>query len=195
MKSRKGEEDLVFVSIVFSLAITLAFVMFLLTAGHENKVEKKIDREISYQIGDIRKRSTITTTMDDHMWRAPGVEYEYDQKAYKMISYYFSTSEDHIYLDGEKIDREKVGKDLKIYLKYKMDKYWNSGANNVDYYLNISRENSGDYPTNITVKRSGYYPEAKWSAVTYPIALADGESATAVLWTKTSRGIYGVSGE
>jgi len=193
MKSRKGMEDLIFVTILFSLAITLTFVMYSITSGHNNIVEKQVDREISYQIGDIRKRSTITTTMDDYIWRAPGVENDYDErKAYKIISYYFSTPGEEIYVDGESIPLDEVKQDLKKYLKYKMDKYWNSDSNNVDYYLNITRDNSGDKPRGITVQRDEYYPDAAWSGISYPIALSNG-SATVVLWTKTSRGIYGLS--
>lgn len=194
MKFRKGTEDLVVVVVLFSLAITLTFVMYLLTSGHNNIVEKEVDTQVSYQIGDVRKRSTITTTMNDYMWRAPDVENDYDErKAYKIISYYFSTSGDQVHVDGEAISRDEVESDLKSYLKYKMDKYWNSDSNQVDYYMNITQENHGQKPENITVQRSGYYPEAGWSGVSYPVALADG-SATVILWTKTSRGIYGLSG-
>lgn len=193
MKFRKGAEDLIFVAVLFGLAITLTFVMYIITSGNNNVAEQRVDRQVSYQIGDVRKRSTITTTMNDYMWRSPTVENDYDdRKAYKIISYYFSTPGDQIHVDGESIRREEVRTDLKSYLKYKMDKYWNSGANRVDYYLNITREDSGTKPENITVQRQDYRPEAAWSGVSYPIALSNG-SATVVLWTKTSRGIYGLS--
>lgn len=193
MKSRKGAEDLIYVVVLFALSVTLTFVMYSITSGHTDVVEQRVDQQITYQIGDIRKRSTITTTMNDYMWRAPDVQNDYDErKAYKVISYYFSTPGDQVYVDGESIPRNQVKNDLKSYLRYKMDKYWNSGANNVDYYLNITRQDSGSKPQNITVQRSGYYPQAAWSGVSYPIALSNG-SATVVLWTKTSRGIYGLS--
>lgn len=182
--------------ILWFLTMVFGLVLFFMTSGNDNQMEEEIDRKIDFQIQDIRKRSVITLTMNDHISRDPSIGDRYeDRKAFKIISHYFSTPADEdIYIDGQEISQSQVRNDIESYLRFKMEKYWGSGSIKADYYLKISQDNSGSKPGELVVRKDDYFPEAKWSALNHQIRLADGSAAQVILWTKTSRGVYGVGG-
>lgn len=172
----------------------LALVIFIVFMSTGNIIENSVEKSISYRLGEVRKRSTITSMMNDYMWRSPEVPYgKYsEEKAYKIISYYFSTPGDYIYLDGKRISKSVLRSDIKSYIGYKMNKSWIEGPFKVDWRVKINSD-APRRPQKISV--GTYTPSARYSRISYPLALTAGRSATITLWTETSKNIYKVGGQ
>lgn len=193
MKSSKGQGIIIEV-LAFSMSVMLAMIVFIVLIYTGGVQEHSVSESVEYELGEIRKRSTISLTMNDKIWRAPEVDkgkYE-GWPAYKVMSYYLSTPGDQFYVKEDSIDTDTVEEDLEDYLEYKMEKYWTDGPSNVDYYLNVSYEEANQRPTNLTV--SNYVPSGRYSRVSYPLSLYNGQSAEITLWTNTSQNIYAVGG-
>lgn len=194
MRNRKGQGIIIEV-LAFAMSIMLTIVVFMVLWGTGSITEHRASTEIEYKLGELRKRSVVSVTMNDHLWRAEGIDKgKYSNwQAYEVISYYFSTPGDKIYVYDEEIPKEEVKKDLKNYTKYKMDKYWQDGPNNINYYLNISN-GAEEGPRNLTVKSYTDVSAGNEGRVTYPISLDNGKTAEVTLWTTTSTNIYSVGG-
>lgn len=191
-RSSKGQ-GIVGEAMVMAVVVMMDIILLFSLTGVGNLFEQQVTATISAELGEVRKRSVVTNTMNDYMWRAPGVKNDYgNRKVYRIVSYYFSTPGDAIYIDGRKIPRSEVKKDLKTYLKYKMERYWHQGPNKVDYHLEI-RNVKGEKPADITV--STYEPTGTRSLISYPIALSNGQKATFSMWVKTSGSIFAVGGQ
>lgn len=194
MRNRKGQGVIIEI-LAFAMSIMLTVVIFVVMISTGNTMEHNVNKDIGYELSELRKRSVISITMNDHLWRSNQInkgKYA-NWQAYQVLSYYFSTPGDKISVYDDEIDKEEVKKDLKHYIRYKMDKYWKEGPNDVDYYFNISNSmNKG--PRNITVKSYTDVSGGNEGRITYPISLTNGKSAEVTLWTTGSAGIYSVGG-
>jgi len=195
MRNRKGQGVIIEV-LAFAMSIMLAVVIFVVMISTGNTVEHTASQNIEYELGDLKKRSTVSITMNDRLWRDDAVnkgKYA-NWPAYKVISYYFSTPGNKMYIEDKEIDKDQAEEDIKNYLKYKMEKYWKEGPSDVDYYMNISNPGNPGQPTNLTVKTYSKISGGEEGRITYPISLTDGTTAEATLWTKGSTNIYSVGG-
>lgn len=198
MKSRKAQ-GLIISLLLFMVAMMMSiFVYLIMTVPGDNVVESQVDQEVNYQLGELRKRSTVTTTMNDYMWRSDEIGNDYgDYTAYEIISLYFSTNESeplYIATDGGsavEMSNSEVRNDIETYLKYKMDQYWQDGPNQIGYYIEIEPPSSTDVEP-IAVRNPQDYEPGTYSRVIYPLTLADGNVAEITLWTQTSQNIYDV---
>lgn len=168
-------------------------IMFIMIAGG-GTFTQKVDPEVNHELGNVKAESTVTVTTNDYLWRTGEVDPgKYNFKvANKLLSIYFSTSEDTVYLGEEEIPKSELGSDLETYMQYKMDKYWERGPKSVNYWFEI-RYGSGSSAQSLSVNSDGYEPGADSSRRSFPIALTNGETAHAFLWTKSGEGIYSVS--
>ncbi len=171
--------------IISALTVATMLLIFLVTGTAASKVDVTASKTVDIQLDQIRKRSVITSTMNDVMWRS-GIEREKygDRRAYKIISYFFS-NDGPLYIGGNELSREEVRNDLKEYLRYKMNTYWKGAVVNLDYYLEISASGSGVEPVAVGT----YEPTGRHSLVSFPLALEGGEEATVRMWTKTFEGV------
>lgn len=198
MKCRKAQ-GIVITIFLFMAAIMMSLLVFMVTGVEgRNVVETNVDQEVSYGLAELRKRSVVTTTMNDYMWRADGVGETYgDYTAYEVISLYFSSEGDNIYIsDGDgsgtvELTDQRVREDIETYLKYKMDQYWRDGPNRIGYYLEIQGPPEKDISP-IVVKAPEDYQPGRFSRVTYPLSITEGYVAEITLWTQTSKNIYDV---
>ena len=194
MKDRKGQGIIIEI-LAFAMSMMLTIVIFIVMISTGNVAEHNVSQDIEYELGELRKRSVISITMNDHMWRADGInkgKYA-NHQAYEVISNYFSTPGENISVYDREIDKDEVKDDIKNYTKYKMEKYWMEGPNDVDYYMNISNQgNQG--PRNITVKSYTDISGGNEGRTTYPISLTNGNTAEVTLWTTGSTDIYSVGG-
>ncbi len=197
---------------MFSASIMLTVVVFLLLVAAGNTVDRTVGSQVDYSIGEINKRSVITVTMRDYMWRserrqpfgstdggAAPPDYhdisrdEYgDMSASKVMSYYYSAQGNSVYINGERKSKSEVREDIENYIKYKMDLHWRRGIRPTEYYLNLSATQVSGAPDPIVVRSGGYEPSGRWSRLSYPIALTGGQEATITLWTTTSQDVQTV---
>lgn len=191
--SRKGQGIIIEI-LAFSMSVMLALVVFIVMISTGNVQEHQVSQSIDYKLGELRKRSVISITMNDKMWRADSISKgEYGNlPAYKVMSYYFSTPGDTVYIYDSSKPKSEVKNDIDNYLKYQMDKYWQTGPNDVDYMLDVTNPGSSSRPSNITVKT--YSPTGRASKIVYPLGLTNGTAAEITLWTTTSQGIFSVGG-
>lgn len=194
MQNRKGQGIIIEI-LAFAMSVMLALIVFVVLVSTGNITDYNASQSINYQLGEIRKRSTVSITMNDKMWRAEDVPRDKYSgwPAYKVLSYYFSTPGDTIYIYDEGIPRSEVKEDLKSYLNHTMKKYWKEGPSDVDYRLNVTQTSPvSDRPTEISV--GTYRPSARFAKITYPLSLTGGREAEIALFTKTSQNIYSVGG-
>lgn len=196
MQDRKGQGIIIEV-LAFAMSIMLALIVFVVMVSTGSITEHNVSQSVEYELGELRKRSTISITMNDRMWRSEDVS-RYGDKysdwpAYKVMSHYFSTPGDTVYIYEEEIPRSEVKDDLKSYLRHKMDKYWKDGPSDIDYRMNITQTSEvEDRPRVISV--GTYSPSGEYSKVTYPLSLTSGREAEITLWTETSQNVYSVGG-
>jgi hypothetical protein len=192
MRSRKGQGVIIEI-LAFAMSLMLAMFVFIVLISTGSVTEHRVSESINFELAELRKRSVISLTMNDKMWRAEGINRgKYSGwPAYKVISYYFSTKGDYVHIYENRIDRETVEDDIETYLNHKMEKYWQDGPNDVGYLMNVSNPESGQEPLNITVR--SYSPDATGSRISYPISKSEGETMEVALWTNKSGSIYSVS--
>lgn len=212
MKRNSGQV-IIAVVILFALTIFMSLIYFMLfVAGGDrgnSQFLQDAEPQVQYKIGEVKKRSVITTTMDDFLFRVDdNQEYDgipkgkYDDKtARKILSYYVSTpppsedqfTDDKIYINGEDYPTSEVKSDLQSYFRYKMEKHWAWGAEPVSYRLEIQ----GGKQENIVVQTDGYEPQASHSGHGYTVAtvntMAPSDSVRLFLWTSGSNSVWGVS--
>lgn len=198
MKSRKAQGLLVSTILFMSAVMISIFVYLIMTVPGDNVVETQVDEDVGYQLAELRKRSVVTTTMNDYMWRSGEVGETYgNYTAYEVISLYFSSEEDEMYISDAsgsgtvEVSREEVREDIETYLEYKMDQYWRKGPNTIGYYLEIQGPADKDIEP-LVVRAPEDYQPGSFSRVTYPLSIAEGEVAEITLWTQTSQNIYDV---
>ncbi|MFB6207885.1 MAG: hypothetical protein ABEJ69_00900 [Candidatus Nanohaloarchaea archaeon] len=193
-RSSKGQ-GLIGQVLVFGVVIFFSIIVFVIMASTGNITEQSVQTSISHNLGEVRKRSVLTSTLADYMWRADTswTSRYGNRSAYRIISYHYSTGSGAIYVgDDNKIPNSTVHSDIKKYLEYKMQQYWWNGPNKVPYAIVLEKKN-GASPGTIIVKSPNYKPSGEFSRITVPIALADGKKALFTMWTKTSSNIYSVS--
>jgi len=198
MSGRKGQ-SIIAVVVIFSMIIffSLIFFMLFIAGGDQGKSMflQEAEPEINYKIGEVKKRSVVTVTMDDVLYRVDDVERgKYDEKvARKILSYYASTPGDEIHVEDNDVAIPEVKSDLESYFRYKMEKHWRFGSEPVDYRLLVQ----GGQNENIVVQTQGYQPSASDSGQGYTVATVDDmapdNSIRAFLWTSGSNSIWGVS--
>lgn len=177
---------------MFIVVLMLTFTIFMVFYTNNNIITKNAQDTYRYQLGEQRKRSVMTVTLMDEVWRAPKTPRNIFENVtgYRLISYYFSTppSED-LHIHGNTIKRENAKENLTHYLGYKMNQSWiDWQGEEVDYALQLKGESE-----TLDVKVDSYYPSAKWSKFFMPIAINGGDKINMTLWTQTSREIYGVN--
>lgn len=194
LSNRKGQGVIIEV-LAFAMSIMLALIVFVVLVSTGSITEHNASGEIQYELAELRKRSTISITMNDQLWRSEDVSKgKYSNwPAYKVMSHYFSTPGDYIYVYDKKIPRSEVRNDLESYLTHKMDKYWKVGPSDIDYRVNITQTSPvSKRPEVISV--GTYRPSASFSKITYPLSLTGGNESEIALWTETSRNVYSVGG-
>lgn len=196
MRDRKGQGIIIEI-LAFSMSIMLALIVFVVLVSTGSITEQNVSQSVEYELGELRKRSTISITMNDKMWRSNDIsrsnEKYSDWPAYKVMSHYFSTPGDTVYIYDEELTRSEVKDDLESYLTHKMDKYWKDGPSDVNYRMNITQDSDvEDRPEKLSI--GTYSPSGEYSKVTYPLSLTGGQEAEITLWTETSQNIYSVGG-
>jgi hypothetical protein len=191
MKSRKGANEIAWI-FLFSLIILVSIIHFVLMISMGNTFDTRVDRAINYEIAEVKKRSVVTVTMNDYVWRM-GRRYEIDPKKYgqltalEVASMYFVEG-NTVYIGENSYSDEDVKEDLEQYFKYKMDKYWQRGGLDVKYRMTLVHDGQ-----RIEVASDSYNINEVEAVVTYPVALTDGDTAYVILRTKTSGSVYGVT--
>ncbi|MFB6158790.1 MAG: hypothetical protein ABEJ95_03965 [Candidatus Nanohalobium sp.] len=188
MKSSKGQ-SLIAIVVLTSTAFMYALVIMMLTLAIGNPFETQTDTQIANKLGEVRKQSLITSTLQDRMWRADSIsEGKYDSRtAYKIISYYYSTpSGEKVHVDGESYSKSTVRNDIKNYLQQKMSRTW-TGVQDVKYRLTLVDYSS---PRSDKISIGDYQPEGTGYKTSFPLALVDGDQLTLTLWTLNSEGVY-----
>lgn len=194
MQSKKGQGIIIEI-LAFAMSIMLALIVFVVLVSTGSITEYSVSESIDYKLGELRKRSTVSITMNDKMWRAEDISRgKYSGwPAYKVLSHYFSTPGDTVYIYDSEIPRSEVKEDLKSYLNYTMKEYWKEGPNDVDYRLNVTQTTVvSERPSEISV--GSYQPSARFSKVNYPLSLTGGMEAEIALFTTSSQNIYSVGG-
>jgi hypothetical protein len=177
------------------MSIMLALIVFVVLVSTGSITEYNVSESIEYELGELRKRSTVSITMNDKMWRADDIPRDKyaGWPAYKVLSHYFSTPGDTVYIYDDPIPRSEVREDLKSYLNHSMKKYWKEGPSDIDYRLNVTQRTiTSERPMEISV--GTYSPSARFAKITYPLSLTGGREAEIALFTKTSQNIYSVGG-
>lgn len=84
----------------------------------------EIDTEIEYRTEDVRAQALTSAMLNDHMWRARGIDQgKYNNElAKEVLSDYFSTSGDEVYFGENEIPKSEVKSDLEAYFEYKLDR-------------------------------------------------------------------------
>lgn len=192
MQGRKGQGVIIEV-LAFAMSIMLAMLVFIVMVSTDSITQYSAEESITNEISELRMRSTISITMNDRLWRVNGVSKgDYSNwPAYKVISQYFSTQGDTMYIYDDEVSRNQAKQDIKSYMEYKMDTYYQDGPNQIDYYLEIS--NLGETgPTNLTVKT--YNSDSSGARVTYPIGTVNGSVAEATVRISQGSNIYSIGG-
>ena len=193
MKDRKGQGIIIEV-LAFAMSMMLAVIVFYVMISTGGVTEQKAEESISYELGELKKRSAISATMNDHIWRIDSVDKgKYAEwPAYKVISHYLSTPGDTMHIYDEEIDMDEAEEDLLNYLEHKMNKYWQEGPNNVDYQLDAVYAEASSRPENLSV--GTYEPTGEGGRISYPLSLTDGREAEIGLWTSNTQSIQTVGG-
>jgi len=176
---RKGQGTVGEIFIFYAIIFVNIFLFFLLIAGG-GTFTKEVDPAIQYELGDVRAESTITSTTNDYVWRSEEVEpgkYEFKQTN-ELLSIYFSTPGDTIYIGEREIPKSELKSDLQNYLKYKMDKYYVQGPGSTPYWLEITHESGNE----LSVNTENYQPRSSDQKINVPLALTGGENAVGSLW-------------
>ena len=180
--------------------LVILFIFLITSPAKGGTFEKKVDSQVKSQIGQIRVKSVATVTMEDYLWRDARINKgKYgDRLASKLVSLYFSTHPGgKIYAhptsgDPKRIARDELKNDLKNYFQLKMKKNFRQTAYPVDYSLIIVYE-GGEDRQEIRVEPENYdYPDASWMKTGFKIPVTEGGKAEGVLFTRTTRGYYGL---
>lgn len=186
LRRRKGQ-DLPGEVILFGVAIMIAVFAFLITSN-SGTIRQDIDVELDHQIVQVKKEASLSVMMEDHLWRADGINQgKYNNKlAGNVMSYYFSTSgSNYIYIGESRYPRSEVRSDIETYLSYKLDRYWANAESPVSYRLAISYDDQ-----DISVENTGHNPDASWSGTNFKIGLTNGEMADASFEIKNDPSMY-----
>jgi len=193
MEDRKGQGIIIEV-LAFAMSMMLAVIVFYVMISTGGVTEQTAEESISYELGELKKRSAISITMNDHIWRIDSVDKgKYaDWPAYKVISHYLSTPGDKMYIYDQEIDMDEAEEDLLNYIEHKMEMYWQEGPNDVDYYFNATYAAASERPKNLSV--GNYEPSGIGGRISYPLSLTDGREAEIGLWTGNTQNIQTVGG-
>lgn len=197
MQDRKGQGIIIEV-LAFAMSIMLAMIVFFVMLSTGGVTESTATATINAELGDLKKRSAISITMSDRIWRIDGVskgKYA-NWPAYKVLSHYLSTPGDTMHIYDEDIPMDTAEEDLNNYIEHKMDKYWQDGSYQVDYYFNATYAEASQRPKNLSVKSytEEEGPSGRFSRTSYPLSLTNGKEAEIALWTETSQKIHTVGG-
>jgi hypothetical protein len=189
--SRKGQGTIGVIALFAIAMITTVFLFIFMNAGG-GMFQKEVEPAIEMELGEVKTRSTVTAAMNDYLWRNGEIEPEkYDNKlAIDVLSLYFTTEGDTIYIGENDIPKDEVKNDIKKHFKSRMDKYWIEGPSPVDYWLSLSYE-AGGSEQDIVVK--SYEPSAEGRSLYFPVALPNGEAAFATIWLEEGEGVYAVN--
>jgi hypothetical protein len=192
MRDRKGQGIIIEV-LAFAMSMMLAVIVFYVMISTGGITEQSAEESITYELGELKKRSAVSITMNDHIWRIDSVDKgKYaDWPAYKVFSHYLSTPGDKMHIYDNEIDMDEVQEDLINYIRHKMDKYWQDGPNDIDYRFIAINEEASERPRNITVST---YKPGEGGRISYPLSLTGGREAEVALWTRNTENIQTVSG-
>lgn len=196
MRDRKGQGIIIEV-LAFAMSMMLAVIVFYVMISTGGITEQTASESIKYELGELKKRSAVSITMNDHIWRIDSVDKgKYaDWPAYKVLSHYLSTPGDEMHIYDEDIDMDEAEEDLKNYIEHKMDKYWQEGPNDIDYHFKAIRDEASDRPRNITVSTyDDEGPSGSGGRISYPLSLTGGRQAEIALWTDNTENIQTVGG-
>ncbi len=127
--------------------------------------------EVNHRVAETSFASASNVVMSDYMWRAPGIEKGdyHGFKAYKVVSYYFSTDEE-LLLDHETLSRSEVRQDIIGYLEYKMERELGLFSNG--YYVRIR-----DPDTDESIEAGDFNRIGRKAQIEFPIAVSGGDHA------------------
>lgn len=173
--------------IIFSMAIFMALVMFILLSSGDAEFEQNVNLEIESGMESITDRSVLTVILNDHVWRAPTVDERYnDLTALELTSHYFSTDED-VKLHGESFSRDAVETDLQEYYSYKMRRNFLGRPEQQDFFLNITNGNNDYIEVDGNEGQDG-----SWNSIRLPFQLSDGENGEITMWFRGTGGVFQV---
>lgn len=193
MQESKGQGIIVEI-LAFAMSMMLAMLVFIVMISTGGVTEHNASEAVGYKIGELRMRSVVSNTMNDRLWRESDISRgEYSNwPAHKVISKYFSTEGDRVYIYEDYKQKSTVKSDIESYLEFKMEKYWQGRPNKINYSINISDQRTPDGPDKLSVE--DYNPDASGARITYPIGLTNGSTAEATLWIDEGTSIYSVGG-
>lgn len=173
------------IGVIFLFMIGILMVVFIVVMLSESgRFSTEINIEAEQRTDDVRRTAAISSVLNDHLWRADGISQgKYDNKlAKEIISYYFSTPGDTIYIGEEAIPKSEVRDDLENYLEDRMEEYFRLTSEPYFYWLRITDMDR----ESIQVER-GDLDVGKSGASNFRVGLSDGEYATGSLVTRKSR--------
>jgi len=174
--------------LIFSMAIFMAFAIFIFLSSDDAQFEQDVTLEIESSMESINDRSVLTTTLNDNVWRAPGVDEDYnDFTAIKLTSHYLSTDE-NLEIHGDSYDRSQVKEDLESYYDYKMEQSFSQRPEQQDYYLNITNSDGSKF---IEVS-DNQGREGSWNSISLPFQLSDGEVGEITMYFRGTGGVFEV---
>lgn len=185
MKSTKGQGMIGEVMIGVT-AIVVAITIFLILEGTNRGVqEEKISEEVDISIGEINKNTLVSRFLNGNISDPTLVNHDYNMRASRLITYYFSTPGDTVYINGKSIPRKEVKNDIERYLSHKAQVTFGS---EVEYYINIQNFNNvEDRPKKINVNNTEKTGDAEVRSAMY---LANGEKIYLNLFTNGVRGLF-----
>jgi len=180
LTDRKKGQGSVATIFLFFLAIMFTFFMVILTS-QMGVFSQEVDVEVDRKMADVFRQALISTSMNDHLWRADSIDRgKYDNKlAKEVVSYYYSTPGDTLYFDQNSVPKSEVYQDLQDYFTYKMQSNLVHSASASSYLFRIEYEG-----TAIEAREEDFNEGVNLRGPTTELGLSNGEVAKVTLMTK-----------
>ena len=198
---RKGK-SMVGQLFLFSIGILLFTVMMVVmnSSGSESNFERTVNGEINYEISKIKQNAVMTSTLEDHVFRAEQIQPSRygNLKAKKLISLYYSTEGDTLYHNGKSFpmtpsaaegEERSVSEDLSMYLEHKMEQHWADVTEPVDYRMTLRSGDSSQDPIVV-----GNMDSARAFRTEYQLPMTGGGTVDVIMELEGCTGALGVTG-
>jgi hypothetical protein len=193
---------------MFGMIVVTAIAMFIMTVSSGSIFNRTVEPQIEYSVSEVKKRSALTVTLNDYMWRVDGsgsvdnIEAgEYGNRSMKKVVSLFFTGVDsstditsgEVRFGRSTKPRSEVKADLEAYMQKQMDQFWRSEA-----VTTLSEDDGAGYSMELIhagkrVRASSGDLEDLSTTTAYPIALPGGEQVSVVLRTSGAVQATGVN--
>lgn len=110
-------------------------------ASDQNVFDRQVNKQVNYQLVEVKQNSIMTVMMEDYLWRHPDISYDKygNMKFKKLVSLYYSTDGSIVYIGRDEYQADNAGpedsvrQDIYDYVKFKMDKYWVETSSPTNY--------------------------------------------------------------